>query len=136
MLSKLQIDINADVGEGIGNEDLLMPYLSSCNIACGGHAGDESTMKSVVELAKQYQVKIGAHPSFPDRKNFGRVVMDIAHDVLLDSLKVQLKTLLAICNSNGVKIHHVKPHGALYNLAVYDEVIAEVILKINKYKAR
>ena len=71
------IDINADLGEGLNNEHMLMPYISSCNLACGGHAGDENLMTSVAKLAKRYKVKIGAHPSFPDRENFGRSIVDM-----------------------------------------------------------
>ena len=72
------IDINVDVGEGIGNESLIMPFISSCNIACGGHAGDAEIMRTVVKLAKQLRVKIGAHPSFPDKANFGREKLDMS----------------------------------------------------------
>ena len=71
------IDINCDLGEGVGNESVLMPLVSSCNIACGGHAGDFETMTHVVDLAKVNNVKIGAHPSFPDKENFGRAVVEI-----------------------------------------------------------
>ena len=80
------IDINADVGEGLHNEAQLMPYLNSCNIACGGHAGDAETMKTVIRLAEEYQVKIGAHPSFPDRENFGRNILNISSEALKKSL--------------------------------------------------
>ncbi|MEM9680577.1 MAG: LamB/YcsF family protein, partial [Bacteroidota bacterium] len=72
------IDINADLGEGLNNEAQLFPLISSCNIACGGHAGDTDTMAAVVKLARQYRVKVGAHPSFPDIANFGRTVMDMS----------------------------------------------------------
>ncbi|WP_299114267.1 5-oxoprolinase subunit PxpA [uncultured Winogradskyella sp.] len=132
MLSNLKIDINADVGEGLGNEASLMPYLSSCNIACGGHAGDFNTMKSVVRLAKEHQVKIGAHPSFPDKLNFGRMVMEMSNDDLFHSLKSQIESLLKIVTDENLKLHHIKPHGALYNLAAKDSETAKVILKVIK----
>lgn len=131
--TKGSIDINADVGEGSNNEVQLMPFLSSCNIACGGHAGDEKTMLSVVNLAKQHQVKIGAHPSFPDKENFGRLQMDIPLEDLLASLKSQVNGLLKILNAENESLHHIKPHGALYNLANTDKAYAEVVISLMKY---
>lgn len=129
-MSDYRIDINADVGEGIGNEAELMPLLSSCNIACGGHAGDYNTMTEVVRLAKQHEVKIGVHPSFPDRDNFGRVVLELSEKVLFDSLKAQISNLLNVLNEQDASLHHIKPHGALYNLATKDEVTARVIVEV------
>ncbi|APY07367.1 lactam utilization protein LamB [Winogradskyella sp. J14-2] len=126
------VDINADVGEGLGNEALLMPYLSSCNIACGGHAGDAKTMTEVVRLAKNYKVKIGAHPSFPDKLNFGRAVMDISAADLYSSLKLQIRSLQQILHNENAQLHHIKPHGALYNLAAKDEKTARIIIEIVK----
>lgn len=126
------IDINADVGEGMGNESLLLPYLSSCNIACGGHAGTPETMRAVVKLAKQYGVKIGAHPSFPDVVNFGRENMDISYTALFASLQHQIESLQYILREEQVNLNHVKPHGALYNLAAVDEKIAMVIVEVMK----
>ena len=126
------IDINADVGEGFNNEADLMPYLSSCNIACGGHAGDKLTMKSVVQLAKKYNVKIGAHPSFPDKINFGRLLMEISSEELRASLRTQIQTLNEIAKQEKVKLYHIKPHGSLYNLAAKDEKFASIIIDIIK----
>ncbi|MFB9054782.1 5-oxoprolinase subunit PxpA [Formosa undariae] len=126
------IDINADVGEGIGNESDLMPLISSCNIACGGHAGDVETMKSVSLLAKKHGVKIGAHPSFPDKENFGRHPMDISSIALYISIKKQLKDLIHVLDAEHLHLHHIKPHGALYNLAAVDEKIASVIIEVLK----
>lgn len=127
-----QIDINCDLGEGIGNEALLMPYLSSCNIACGGHAGEEFTMNLVSELAARYNVKIGAHPSFPDRKNFGRKNMNMSPVKLKASLTKQINALKQILDRKNLKMHHVKPHGALYNLAARDPNIANSIVEVIK----
>ncbi len=132
MKDSFYIDINADVGEGIGNEADLIPYLSSCNIACGGHAGDVVTMTDVVILAKQYEVKIGAHPSFPDQANFGRVDMKISATDLYHSLKQQILSLQQVLHSENQQLHHIKPHGALYNLAAKDEKIAKVIIEVMK----
>lgn len=126
------VDINADVGEGLGNEALLMPYLSSCNIACGGHAGDAKIMTEVVRLAKNHKVKIGAHPSFPDPLNFGRAVMDISAADLYSSLKSQIRSLQQILHNENAQLHHIKPHGALYNLAAKDEKTARIIIEVVK----
>lgn len=126
------IDINVDVGEGIGNEALIMPYMSSCNIACGGHAGDYETMREVVKLAKRYQVKIGAHPSFPDKNNFGRQAMDMSCVALFSCIKNQIDNLLGVIDNEHALLHHIKPHGALYNLATVDEKIANVIIEVIK----
>lgn len=129
------IDINADVGEGIGNDSQLIPYVSSCNIACGGHAGDSKTMRKVVALAKRHQVKIGAHPSFPDTENFGRKPMDMPCVALFASLKNQIDDLRIVLESENALLHHVKPHGALYNLAATDAKIANVIIEVMRSMA-
>ncbi len=126
------IDINADLGEGVGNEAALMPLLSSCNIACGGHAGTATTMETAVNLAMQYGVKIGAHPSFPDIENFGRREMIMSHEVLRDSIERQLQALLTVLKTCGAALHHVKPHGALYNKAAKDHDTASVIIEACK----
>lgn len=126
------VDINVDVGEGLGNESQIMPFISSCNIACGGHAGNNETMRTVVLLAKQHQVKIGAHPSFPDKENFGRKPMDIPCVVLYTSIKNQIKDLVKVLEEAHLPLHHIKPHGALYNMAAVDEKIAHVIIEVMK----
>ncbi|GAA3630295.1 5-oxoprolinase subunit PxpA [Flavivirga jejuensis] len=126
------IDINVDVGEGIGNESELMPFISSCNIACGGHAGNTDTMRNVVKLAKKYRVKIGAHPSFPDKVNFGRINMEMSNEALFKSIKDQIDDLVAILDEEQEPLHHVKPHGALYNLAAVDEKIAHIVIEVIK----
>tara|TARA_R110002049_G_scaffold174462_5_gene341667 strand:+ start:7528 stop:8268 length:741 start_codon:yes stop_codon:yes gene_type:complete len=129
------IDINVDVGEGIGNEPQLMPYIASCNMACGGHAGDFNTMRYVVKLAQQYRVKIGAHPSFPDKENFGRQPMEMSCAALFSSIKNQIDHLIKVLNRENALLHHIKPHGALYNLAAVDERIANVIVEVMKSMA-
>ncbi|WP_431135601.1 5-oxoprolinase subunit PxpA [Psychroserpens mesophilus] len=125
-----QIDINCDLGEGVGNEALLMPYLSSCNIACGGHAGDNETMKQVALLAKKHKVKIGAHPSFPDREGFGRRNLEISYSLLYKSLEAQITSLIEVLKPIHLKLHHVKPHGALYNLASVDKKTAQIVVSV------
>ena len=122
------IDINADLGEGVGNEAQLMPYLSSCNIACGLHAGDEATMKEVIGLAMAHGVKIGAHPSFPDRANFGRTEMYLPANELTTLIIGQIATLKYLVDNAGGRLNHVKPHGALYNMAATDSATADAVL--------
>lgn len=126
------IDINCDLGEGVGNDELIMPHISSCNIACGAHAGDRGTMEDTVQLAIRNETKIGAHPSFPDRINFGRLEMDLPEDVLMNSIIGQIETLAQIISDQGARLHHVKPHGALYNLATTHLGTALVIVEALK----
>ncbi|MEP7141664.1 MAG: 5-oxoprolinase subunit PxpA [Ferruginibacter sp.] len=120
----MHIDINCDIGEGIGNEELLVPFISSANIACGFHASDENEMKRMVALCLQYGVAIGAHPSFPDRENFGRAAMNLTAQKIQQLIKEQLKALNKIVLAAGGRMHHVKPHGALYNMAAKDTLLA------------
>ena len=126
------IDINVDVGEGIGNESILMPIISSCNIACGGHAGDSESMRMIVKLATANNVKIGAHPSFPDKANFGRKQMDISCAALYTSIKGQIDNLMTILEQENTRLNHVKPHGALYNDMVANEQLAEQVVQLIK----
>jgi UPF0271 protein len=123
----MQIDINCDTGEGVGNDEELMPYITSASIACGYHAGDEQTMRATVLLAKKYGVAVGAHPSFKDRENFGRTEMPCTPGEVYDLVVQQVKTLEAIANECGVSLHHVKPHGTLYNMAARDRGLARAI---------
>jgi len=121
------IDINCDLGEGIGNDELIMPYISSANIACGYHAGDENTMKQTVELCKRYNVAAGAHPSFPDRGNFGRTDMLLHPGEIYEMIIKQISCLEKIAAEADVPVHHVKPHGALYNMAARDKGLAPFV---------
>lgn len=123
------IDINCDVGEGVNNEHLLMPYLSSCSIACGGHAGDLSTMKQVVDLAILHKVDIGAHPSYPDKANFGRVSFKMDKSDLINSIRHQVYSLKEIVEQKGGQLHHIKAHGALYNDIVHDEELSNLFIE-------
>jgi UPF0271 protein len=126
------VDINADLGEGIGNDKALMPLLSSCNIACGGHTGDIDTMTEAVELALKYEVHIGAHPSFPDTEHFGRKPMLMSNAELLTTVTNQIQQLITVIDTCGGALHHIKPHGALYNMAVNSPQIAAVIIEAYK----
>ncbi len=126
------MDINCDLGEGAGNDEKIMPYITSCNIACGGHAGDELTVARTLRLAKKYSVKAGAHPSFPDRENFGRKLIKIDKKELEKALLSQIFMIGKIAKKEGVKLHHLKLHGALYNQAAKDKGLAMLILNIMK----
>lgn len=128
----MKIDINCDVGEGVGNEHLLMPHISSCNIACGGHFGTATTIDKTIQLAKEHQLKIGAHPSFPDKYNFGRKLMAISDDALKKSIQNQLDLFLERLSFFDEKLHHIKPHGALYNVIAVDEKLANLLIDIIK----
>ena len=121
------IDINCDLGEGIGNDELIMPYISSANIACGYHAGDANTMKQTVELCKKYNVAVGAHPSFPDKENFGRTDMLLHPGEIYEMIIKQINGLEKVAMSADVPVHHVKPHGALYNMAARDKGLAPFV---------
>jgi UPF0271 protein len=126
------IDINCDVGEGVGNEAQLMPYISSCNIACGGHAGDQNSMQEVILLAKQHGVKIGAHPSFPDRANFGRQYMEMEAADLQKQLESQIIALKETADALRAPVQHVKFHGALYNASAKDSALARTCISAVK----
>ena len=137
----MSIDINSDMGEinhllADGTYEKLMDHVTSINVACGGHAGDPEMMNVMVALAKSKGVKLGAHPSFADKENFGReVIEDFDPNELLDSIRDQIETLVDIASEHEMELTHVKPHGALYNLAVNNEeisqTIAEAIIDVN-----
>jgi len=123
------IDINCDLGEETGVETAIMPYISSANIACGAHAGNEDTIRSTIQLAKEHQVVVGAHPSYPDRKNFGRVVMPIGLQPLINSVVAQIKTVTEIAMQEQYAIGHIKLHGALYNEAAKNKILADGLVQ-------
>lgn len=128
------IDLNADMGEyntekERQNEAALMPLVSSCSIACGGHTGTEETMQATVRLAKSHSVRAGAHPSYPDHEGFGRRSIDIPRDELEASLRTQIQNLKNILDTNGLEANHIKPHGALYNDAAKNIDLARLIAR-------
>ena len=128
----MNIDINSDMGEmsGLlsdGTYEKLMDHVTSINVACGGHAGDETMMVDMVFMANKKAVNVGAHPSYPDKENFGRIDIHMDTNELLDTVRKQIQLLVDISADNGVTLSHVKPHGALYNRAVIDEDIAQTI---------
>ncbi|MCW3087089.1 MAG: LamB/YcsF family protein [Sediminibacterium sp.] len=121
------IDINCDMGEGLANDAWLMPWITSTNIACGYHAGNADIMKQTVELALQHGVAVGAHPGFADKENFGRTEMQLPLTEVYDLVSEQLRVLQEISISLGTRLRHVKPHGALYNMAAKDPELAHAI---------
>lgn len=122
------VDLNVDLAEGCDNDEILLSLVSSANICCGIHAGDYSTMLNAIRWAKANNVCIGAHPSFPDRENFGRNEMRLSDDQLNATLLYQLGAITALCESEGVTLSYVKPHGALYNQASRDKDLAQQIV--------
>ncbi|UTJ48790.1 5-oxoprolinase subunit PxpA [Atlantibacter subterranea] len=125
----MKIDLNADLGEGCGNDSALMPLITSANIACGFHAGDAQTMRESVRLALAHGVAIGAHPSFPDRENFGRTAMPLPPDTVYAQTLYQIGALAAIVHAEGGVMTHVKPHGMLYNQAAKQPPLADAIAR-------
>jgi len=123
---KLQIDINCDLGESygafkVGNDEKIMPHITSANIACGFHAGDPITIMQTVNLAKKHNVAIGAHPSYPDLLGFGRREMQLTSEEVKHYTIYQISALHGFAKIAGISLQHIKPHGALYNTAVKDE---------------
>lgn len=125
----MKIDLNCDMGEGMNNDAQIMPYISSANIACGAHAGDTSIMQETIRLAQQYKVAIGAHPSYPNREHFGRIEIQMTADELYNEVLQQIQLIKKIAREEGASLHHVKPHGALYNSAAKNIEVAEAIAK-------
>ena len=123
----LAIDLNADLGEGDPYDVELLEVVSSCNVACGGHAGDGASMRATVRSAMKNGVAIGAHPSYPDSEGFGRRSSFLVGDELHKSLVVQIEALVSIALEEGATVTHVKPHGALYNDAVKNRELADTI---------
>lgn len=126
------IDLNCDMGEGMETDAAIFPYISSANIACGGHAGDTGTMRRTVGLALEHGVAIGAHPSYPDAGHFGRLDIlgiSLRPEELPGLLHEQLDRLQDVCREFGTRLRHVKPHGALYNRAARDPAVAMLIVR-------
>jgi 5-oxoprolinase (ATP-hydrolysing) subunit A len=123
------IDINVDLGEGGTEDEALLAFASSANIACGGHAGDESTMQKTIALAKAAGVAVGAHPGYEDRAYFGRRAMVLSPEKVTALVHRQIATLHLFAQEAGVELHHVKPHGALYNQASRDPILAAAVVR-------
>jgi UPF0271 protein len=128
----MKIDINCDMGEIPeavidGSQEALMPYLTSANIACGAHAGNEAMMSATIQQAMRANIHIGAHPGYPDRANFGRLPLAMPYEQVADFVHAQVLALATIALRHGATIHHVKPHGALYNSAVAQPALSQAI---------
>ncbi|OOH92360.1 lactam utilization protein LamB [Pasteurellaceae bacterium 15-036681] len=126
------VDLNADLAEGMENDQAILQKVTSANIACGVHAGNAVEIQKALRWAKEYNVRVGAHPSYPDRENFGRTVMQLSDDELKAHLLYQLGALQSLCVAEGVEIEYVKPHGALYNQAAKDAHLATLIAQTVK----
>lgn len=130
----VHIDLNCDLGEGfgawkMGDDEAILPYISSANVACGFHAGDPRIMDETVRRAKALGVAVGAHPSFPDRVGFGRRNLSVSPEEAYSDVLYQIGALSAFCRGHGVRLNHVKPHGQLYNLAMVDNTLADAIVR-------
>ena len=131
---QLRIDLNADLAESVerlanGSDAELMHYITSANIACGAHAGDAVTMEQTLELAQKFGLTVGAHPSYPDRENFGRVALDMPHADLTSSIHDQLTELATLAQRLEIPLVHVKPHGALYHACNTDAEVARAVAR-------
>jgi UPF0271 protein len=129
-----RINLNADLGEGygpwtMGDDDAMLAIVNSANVACGGHAGDPDVMRRTLRLAREHGVSIGAHPSYPDLRNFGRRAMSLAPAELENQLAAQIGALMGIAAMEGIRVSHVKPHGALNNQACVDRALADTICR-------
>jgi len=132
----MNIDLNCDMGENIGSDEDIMPYITSANIACGFHAGDSKTMQATVRLAKRYGVHVGAHPSWLDLEGFGRREMSLPLNEVDALILYQIGALYAIAKVEGVELVHVKLHGAIYNQAARDRILANAIARAVKSFSR
>lgn len=130
------IDLNCDLGEGVGHDEELMPCITSANIACGGHAGDPATMRAAVALARQHGVAVGAHPGFSDREHFGRRELSLEASAVAALVCTQIQALQEVAFDLGTAVRHVKLHGALYNMASRDRNLAESIVRILRMTAK
>jgi len=131
-MGTMRIDINSDVGESygawtMGDDEALMPHVTSASVACGWHAGDPAVMRKTIRLAKRHGVRIGAHPGYPDRLGFGRRPMQLSPEETRDYILYQIGALDAFARAEGLRLQHVKPHGALYHAAVKDRSVARGI---------
>src|SRR3954470_13496910 len=125
----MRIDLNADVGEECGLDAALMRCITSASIACGLHAGNQTVMRDTVLLARECGVAVGAHPGFDDREHFGRRTLELPPEQITDLVVRQIDALAAVAAREGLRLRHVKPHGALYNMAARDRRIADAIAR-------
>lgn len=129
MNSFKKIPINCDLGEGMPNDAAIIPLIDEANIACGFHAGDSLSMQTTIAHCQQHHVKIGAHPSYLDRENFGRIVVPLSPTEIYQLVYKQVQILQKIAAESGARLNHVKPHGALYNESAKNKIVAQAIAK-------
>lgn len=122
-----EIDLNSDLGEGAGHDEEILSLVSSVNIACGFHAGTAASIFATIRLARKHEVAVGAHPSFDDRANFGRAELDLPLEETFTQVAYQVGAFRALCLAAGTEMRHVKPHGALYNMAARDRALADAV---------
>lgn len=122
-----RIDFNCDLGEGCGHDAAIVPYISSASIACGAHAGDDASMRETLQLCRRHGVAAGAHPGYADREHFGRHELPMSPNDIATLVRRQLDRLALVANEEDMRLSHVKPHGALYNLAARDRTVADAI---------
>ena len=127
-MSARTIDLNCDLGEGCAFDAELMPLITSANVACGFHAGDPGTVRAALEAAARHGVQVGAHPGFPDREHFGRRELQRSEEQIFEDTVYQVGALAALARATGVALRHLKPHGALYNMACRDDTYARPIV--------
>ncbi len=128
LISGMDIDLNSDLGEGCPHDAELMALITSANIACGFHAGDPATARAALAAAARHGVQVGAHPSFPDREHFGRREMARSEAQTLDDCVYQIGALAGLARAEGLALHYIKPHGALYNMACRDDALARPVV--------
>lgn len=134
-MKRIAIDINCDMGESygrypLGNDAAVMPFISSCNIACGFHGGDPLVIQRTIKGARSHGLAIGAHPSYPDLQGFGRRSMKIAREELAALISYQVSAIKGMVEQTGGRLHHVKPHGALYNDIARDESLSQMVIEV------
>jgi 5-oxoprolinase (ATP-hydrolysing) subunit A len=127
-----RIDFNCDLGEGCGDDAEILPWITSANIACGGHAGDEASMRATLRICREHGVTAGAHPGYEDRAHFGRRELPLTSDEIADTIRRQYARLAVIAAEEGVRLHHLKPHGAMYNRSARDPVAAMAIAQATR----
>jgi UPF0271 protein len=128
-MNTTKLTINCDLGEGVPHEELLFPLIDLASVACGGHYGDRDSIKATLSLAKKFGKKAGAHPSYPDRQNFGRKSLDLSESELIGSIRDQIRLFMEIAEELEIKADHIKFHGALYNDAAENPRLAEVLIE-------
>ena len=131
-MAPLPIDLNSDLGEGCEFDADIMPLVTSANISCGFHAGDASTARATLKLAKKHGVQVGAHPGYADREHYGRRELNLGEDAVFELCVYQVSALMGLAKAVGIPLRYIKPHGALYNQACYDDNVARAVMSAGK----